>query len=640
MIVEDDAHLTVLIKRQLVPLNVEIVSFLSGREALEKINELSPTLIILNYSLLDITAFEFLKMMHLSGHNIPFLIITGQGDELIAVEMMKMGATEYLIKDSRFLELLPQSVQHILNNIEQKSQLEKAEKTIIERERMLNSVITASHDAIVVIDELFRVQIINPATEKMLDISSKNLIGISIIDIFPDSQKEIIKNTIHSIQNKNDDTNKRVIETLIRKKNQSYITVEISIAAIQHDDIKFTVLIFRDISERKIAEEKLEESWKLFKTVIENIPIQVFVKDVKSRKILFRNKWGHQMSNITSENMVGKTYDEIFPIEIAESFKKTDDEVISTGDIDIPEWSFIDVDGIKRYMHTHKFVVNNKDGKPLYILGTSEDITDRKKCQEEQHEADVWLHEKQKMEALGTMAGGICHEINNPLTGIMNYGQLIVDMSDDESTINEFAQEIINESERIASIIASLQGLCKSDTGKRGSVDLVDVMANVEQLVKTTFRHDKIKLDIEIDSNIPKVYGNIEQYQHVMLNMLTNARDALNARFNNNDPKKLIKVRAQTSDKYVILTVEDYGVGVPESILHKMFDPFFTTHDRTERQGLGLAICQSIIKGHGGNMQVESKMDEYTKFIISFPLEDENDHLAIDENSILPSSRL
>jgi signal transduction histidine kinase len=125
-----------------------------------------------------------------------------------------------------------------------------------------------------------------------------------------------------------------------------------------------------------------------------------------------------------------------------------------------------------------------------------------------------------------------------------------------------------------------------------------------------------------------------------MLNMLTNARDALNARFNNNDPKKLIKVRAQTSDKYVILTVEDYGVGVPESILHKMFDPFFTTHDRTERQGLGLAICQSIIKGHGGNMQVESKMDEYTKFIISFPLEDENDHLAIDENSILPSSRL
>jgi C4-dicarboxylate-specific signal transduction histidine kinase len=273
-------------------------------------------------------------------------------------------------------------------------------------------------------------------------------------------------------------------------------------------------------------------------------------------------------------------------------------------------------------------------------LGTSEDITDRKKCQEEQHEADVWLHEKQKMEALGTMAGGICHEINNPLTGIMNYGQLIVDMSDDESTINEFAQEIINESERIASIVASLQGLCKSDTGKRGSVDLVDVMANVEQLVKTTFRHDKIKLDIEIDSNIPKVYGNIEQYQHVMLNMLTNARDALNARFNNNDPKKLIKVRAQTSDKYVILTVEDYGVGVPESILHKMFDPFFTTHDRTERQGLGLAICQSIIKGHGGNMQVESKMDEYTKFIISFPLEDENDHLAIDENSILPSSRL
>ena len=221
----------------------------------------------------------------------------------------------------------------------------------------------------------------------------------------------------------------------------------------------------------------------------------------------------------------------------------------------------------------------------------------------------------------------------------MNYGQLIADMSEKDSSISEFACEIIHESERIASIIASLQGLCKSDTGLRGSVDLIDVMANVEQLVKTTLRHDKIILNIDIDSNIPKVYGNMEQYQHLMLNMLTNARDALNARFNGSDPKKLIKVSAKTSDDFVIVSIEDYGVGVPESILHKMFDPFFTTHDRTERQGLGLAICHSIICGHGGNMQVESKMDEYTKFIISFPLEADNDQLNLSNSSNLPELR-
>ncbi len=631
MIIEDDEMLTSLILRTLSSTGYEIVTYTNGSEALKSIAIETPKLLLLDYSLRDITANDFLSNLKAKNISIPFLIMTGHGDENIAVEMMKMGAAEYLIKDTRFIDFLPIKVENILNDIDEKLVKNKMETEYLEREKMLNSIISASHDAIMMIDDALHIQFYNPSADKLLNNDVGSMQGMQIIDFFHESQKELILKLISSIKNNSFNTKKCVIETLIKSIKTNYIPVEVQIISIMHNEKKIVVFIIKDISERTSTAEKLEESWKLLKTVIENISIQVCVKDVHTRKILFSNNWCHQFTHISTADMIDKTDFDLFPIEIAESFKASDEEVIQKGEIDVPELLFINLNGEQRFIHSHKLIVKNNEGSPLYILSTLEDITEDKKNQVEQRDAVVWLHEKQKMEALGTMAGGICHEINNPLTGIMNYAQLIADLSDDDSIIKEFACEIISESERIASIIGSLQGLCKRDSGQRGPTDLIDVMANVEQLVKTTFRHDKIKLNVEIDHELPKVYGNVEQYQHLMLNMLTNARDALNDRFTGADPQKCVEIKSQISDNYVILTVKDYGFGVSDYIKVRMFDPFFTTHDRTERRGLGLAICYSIICGYGGDMQVDSKMDEYTKFIISFPIDADSERHILEQ---------
>ena len=260
-----------------------------------------------------------------------------------------------------------------------------------------------------------------------------------------------------------------------------------------------------------------------------------------------------------------------------------------------------------------------------HLLAITRDISELKKAEEERAKLEVQLRQQQKLESIGTLAGGVAHEINNPINGIMNYAQLIDERLDPENPLREYAGEIVRESKRVAKIVLNLLTFARQDKEPHSPANIRDNVNNTLSLIRTIIRGDQITLDVDIPDDLPKIKCLSQQIQQVIMNLLTNARDALNLRYSGHDPDKIIKVTSKLFEKegqkWIRTTVEDHGNGISEEIGDRVFDPFFTTKDRAKGTGLGLSISHGIVSDHHGELSYESEMGKFTRFHLDLPVD-------------------
>ncbi|PRQ09194.1 protein kinase domain-containing protein [Enhygromyxa salina] len=254
-------------------------------------------------------------------------------------------------------------------------------------------------------------------------------------------------------------------------------------------------------------------------------------------------------------------------------------------------------------------------------VAVATDITAQKQAEAERQAFDAQVREHQRLESVGTLASGVAHEINNPIQGIMNYADLIQASSSDAVMI-EFATEIIYESNRVASIIRNLLAFSRQHADDAvDSVALGEVIDATLSLVRSLLRGDYITVEVEITPDLPLVRCRAQHIQQVVMNLITNARDALNERYGAHDIRKRIDIRVERAQRpgWVRVSISDTADGIPEDVLPRIFDPFFTTKDRSQGTGLGLAVSHGIIKDHGGELLVETKIGEGTRFLVELP---------------------
>jgi signal transduction histidine kinase len=258
-------------------------------------------------------------------------------------------------------------------------------------------------------------------------------------------------------------------------------------------------------------------------------------------------------------------------------------------------------------------------------FAVAHDITDRKKAEKDKQKMEFQLRRSQKMESIGTLAGGVAHEINNPINGIMNYAQLIKDKIDDGSPIAEYASEIINETKRVAQIVQNLLAFSRKDHDSYRSANIKDIVDNTMSLIKAVFRRDQIRLEVNVPEDLPAIKCRDQQIQQVIMNLMTNARDALNEKYPGYDENKVMEISSNLFEKdgksWIRTTVKDRGIGIDPDVGERMFDPFFTTKERTVGTGLGLSISYGIVKDHHGELTFESKPGQYTKFHMDLPVD-------------------
>ncbi|MFH1533230.1 MAG: ATP-binding protein [Pseudomonadota bacterium] len=231
----------------------------------------------------------------------------------------------------------------------------------------------------------------------------------------------------------------------------------------------------------------------------------------------------------------------------------------------------------------------------------------------------------QRLESIGILASGVAHELNSPLGIVMSLAHLIMDDDNATEKAQGFAAIIAAESQRMAAIIRELLSFSRHGTETARPVNIKDLVDRTLGLLGSTLQKDRIEVIIRVPEELPQIQCRSLQIQQVLMNLLTNARDASNARFPGASPEKVIRVTASSlkraGEPWIRLTVEDNGIGIQRELSHRLFEPFFTTKPADQGTGLGLAISRGIIREHGGHLCFESRPDLGARFHMDLRVE-------------------
>jgi PAS domain S-box-containing protein len=282
-------------------------------------------------------------------------------------------------------------------------------------------------------------------------------------------------------------------------------------------------------------------------------------------------------------------------------------------------------------IEVHRGLGNERGSEHRNAVAVATDITERKQAEVEKRELEAQLRQQQRLESVGTLASGVAHEINNPIQGIMNYADLIYGNSSDRELVEDFAKEINIESNRVAKIVRNLLAFSRQDASEEPEpVQMIEVVESSLSLIRAVLRSDHIAVDVSAEPGLPPVHCRAQQIQQIIMNLVTNARDALNSRYGEYDEQKRIELRVQRSARsgWVRVSVRDFGAGIPAEVLPRIFDPFFTTKGRDQGTGLGLAVSHGIAQEHSGELTVETVRGQGTCFILELPTSPEHPLLS------------
>jgi len=369
--------------------------------------------------------------------------------------------------------------------------------------------------------------------------------------------------------------------------------------------------------ERRRAEAALRENEERFRQLAENIREVFWITDVAKGQMIYISP--------AYEAIWGRTCQSLYqsPIDWLEAIHPEDRErvlrVAATNQVVVgydEEYRILRPDGNVRWIHDKAFPVKNAQGDVYRVVGVAEDITDRQKNER-------LAHRSQRLEAIGTLAGGVAHDLNNALAPIMMGVELLRMRYPAESQILNMFQ---TSAKRGADMVRQLLTFAKGAEGERVSLNPKHLVKEMENMIKGSFPKN-IQLVVKCDPKLPTVRGEATQLHQVLLNLCVNARDAMPHGGTITLEAQCLEVDAIFDSslpdvkpgQYVSLQVRDTGFGILPEILDRIFDPFFTTKGPDKGTGLGLSTVMGIVKGHGGFLQVHTQPGAGSTFIVYLP---------------------
>ena len=275
-------------------------------------------------------------------------------------------------------------------------------------------------------------------------------------------------------------------------------------------------------------------------------------------------------------------------------------------------------------------LVRNEEGKPKSILSINTDVTERKNL-------EAQFLRAQRMESLGTLAGGIAHDLNNVLSPIFMGTELLLSVAK-EPMFQRTLKTMATSAKRGADMVKQVLTFARGTEGEKMLLQLTHLIKEMQKIAKETFPKS-IEIRTSLDRELAPIQGDATQIHQVLLNLCVNARDAMpdggsitlearNVTFSEAEAQRLLGAKPIP---YVALRVTDTGSGIPPEILNKIFEPFFTTKEQGKGTGLGLSTVISIIKGHGGVLEVNSTVGTGTTFNLYFPAAQTSTQSALEQ---------
>ncbi|MCD4673606.1 MAG: PAS domain S-box protein [Anaerolineaceae bacterium] len=480
----------------------------------------------------------------------------------------------------------------------------------------------ASQDAIFIINMKGEYQDANLATTKMFGYSLTELQQMAAVNLRLES--EIPPPDVRSHMWTEGGTQ----EISLRHKDGHTIPVELVTSPIREGVVqKYVLGITRDITERKQAEEALRVSEEKYRSAIQSQRdlIYHYLPDSNGTITLVNDAYC-QFYGKPSGEIVGTSHFDKIPSEEQETVREHITRLSAENPTATNVAKNMNSRGEFRWFEWLDQAIFDNSGEIAEYQAIGRDITERVRAEEEKLQMEAHLRQQQKLESIGTLASGVAHEINNPIMGIMNYAQLIYDRLDPaESRLREFSAGIIEETERVAEIVRNLLTFSRQEKQTHSPARMTDIVNHTLPLIRMVIKRDQITLQVDVPDDLPEIKCRSQQIQQVLMNLLTNARDALNQRYPEYDPDKVVTLTVRPFEKegrrWLRTTVEDHGAGIPAEIRERIFDPFYTTKDRAIGTGLGLSISLGIVQDHHGELTFESVENQLTRFYLDLPLD-------------------
>jgi len=377
----------------------------------------------------------------------------------------------------------------------------------------------------------------------------------------------------------------------------------------------------------------------LFQLISEHAGDVLWTYDFQLDRYTYASPSVYRLRGFTPEEIVRQSLlDALTPESAAKAARMVEErtKALESGDssamLAVSEFDQCCKDGSVVSTEVMTTFVRNEAGRVSGIVGIARDITERLEKERRQQEFEKHIHESQKLESMDRIAGGIAHELNNLLTPIIGYTELIKAPKINHADIQEYADLIFRAATRARDLVGNLLDFSSCRNIMFEPTDLTRFIGSLEHFLRSITR-EYIRFSVELDEQLPPVCMNLDKIRQVIVNLVLNAQDAmpeggsLIVKTGVADLTEEVAAKMQLpAGRYVQLAISDTGKGMAADLLPHIFEPFFTTKPFGTASGLGLAAVFGIVRQHQGHIGVESRKGEGCTFTISLPIFEGNDN--------------